>query len=458
VSNTNRLEVKAIYRGVVQGARYLGPGDSYLIGATKRAHAPVAAEHIDGDEFPLVQWSGGDFVVNVTGRMAGQLTAGDDLVPLSAWVEDHGTQFPVPAQGHVRVDCGQLSFVMAATEAPELVGRPPVVLKWNEQQYNVYAGLLVLVTTLVVFLIPPDVKALTHDHLGAELRFADFVIAPPESPPPPPGRGGSGANATTDKAGKSHAGPAGNMGDRKSKSSDARTAIAGPRDNPDPHLAKQLRDSEITSMGMLGVLKAAKGDVIASVFGQETALGSDPTSVLGNLMATSTGSAYGVGGIGVVGTGAGGAGEGQGTIGIGAYGLIGGYRNERAAGYGPAAASRLAGRRATAPDFIAGQPVVRGSLDKDIIRRIIRRHVNEVKFCYEQELARHQDLAGRIAVNFTIAPTGQVAAAVVQSTTMANVRVEGCLLGAVRRWEFPRPAGGGLVIATYPFNFVAAGH
>ena len=54
----------------------------------------------------------------------------------------------------------------------------------------------------------------------------------------------------------------------------------------------------------------------------------------------------------------------------------------------------------------AGQ--VRGNLDREIIRRIIRRHINEVRFCYEQQLAAHRELAGRMVVQFNIAPSGQV--------------------------------------------------
>ncbi|HEX7501397.1 MAG TPA: AgmX/PglI C-terminal domain-containing protein [Polyangia bacterium] len=44
-----------------------------------------------------------------------------------------------------------------------------------------------------------------------------------------------------------------------------------------------------------------------------------------------------------------------------------------------------------------------------------------------------------------------------QSSTVENVRVEGCVVQAVRRWEFPRPVGGGIVIVSYPFNFTAGG-
>ena len=96
---------------------------------------------------------------------------------------------------------------------------------------------------------------------------------------------------------------------------------------------------------------------------------------------------------------------------------------------------------------------VDGSVDKEIIRRIIRRHINEAKWCYEQELAKKPDLAGRIMVQFTIAASGQVIASVLQNSTMQNDRVESCTVEAVRRWQFPKPIGGGIVIVSYPFVF-----
>ena len=104
-----------------------------------------------------------------------------------------------------------------------------------------------------------------------------------------------------------------------------------------------------------------------------------------------------------------------------------------------------------------GQANVRGSLDKEIIRRIIRRHINESKYCYEQELTKKADLGGRVSVQFTIAATGQVVASVLQTSTMGSPRVEQCVVQAVRRWEFPKPLGGGLVIVSYPFAFTPAG-
>jgi TonB family protein len=205
------------------------------------------------------------------------------------------------------------------------------------------------------------------------------------------------------------------------------------------------------------VLKMAEGSHIASIFGRDTASGLDAENVLGGLIGNQIGEAYGVGGLGLVGTGAGGGGTGEGTIGLGNLGTIGkGGGGGNGSGYGRGAGG-LGGRRAKAPDVIPGQANVRGSLDKEIIRRIIRRHINEVKYCYEQELTRKADLGGRVSVQFTIAATGQVVASVLQNSTMGNARVENCVVQAVRRWEFPKPLGGGIVIVTYPFAFTPAG-
>ncbi|HEY7372738.1 MAG TPA: TonB family protein [Polyangia bacterium] len=102
------------------------------------------------------------------------------------------------------------------------------------------------------------------------------------------------------------------------------------------------------------------------------------------------------------------------------------------------------------PDPSLGVPGKAGDSNKEIIRTIIRRHINEVKSCYAAELSRHPALGGRIMVQFTIAASGQVIASVLQNSTMKNAHVETCAVEAVRRWQFPKPRGG-VVIISYPF-------
>jgi TonB family protein len=94
---------------------------------------------------------------------------------------------------------------------------------------------------------------------------------------------------------------------------------------------------------------------------------------------------------------------------------------------------------------------VKGALDSDIIRRIVRAHINEVRYCYNQGLVKDATLKGRIAIQFTISPTGNVAAAVVQESSLKDNAVGQCIAKAVKRWKFPKPQGEGNVVVTYPF-------
>lgn len=93
----------------------------------------------------------------------------------------------------------------------------------------------------------------------------------------------------------------------------------------------------------------------------------------------------------------------------------------------------------------------RGALDKDIIRRVVRQHLAEVRTCYETGLQRDPALKGRASIQFTIAPTGEVAAAVVADNTLKDATVGECIAAAVKTWKFPAPEGGGNVVVTYPF-------
>ena len=249
--------------------------------------------------------------------------------------------------------------------------------------------------------------------------------------------------------GRRHKGEEGKMGKTTSANKEGLYGLKGPKDNPDPRLAEEMARNAAT----LGVLRPSEASGMASIFGRDTALGQGNSDVLGGLIGNQIGEAYGVGGLGLVGTGSGGGGTGEGTIGLGNLGTIGkggGGSTSNGSGHGRGAGV-LGGRRARAPDVIAGIANVRGSLDGEIIRRIIRRHVNEVRYCYEQELTKKPDLGGRIMVQFTIAASGQVIASVLQNSTMGNARVENCTVQAVRRWEFPKPLGGGIVIVSYPF-------
>lgn len=96
------------------------------------------------------------------------------------------------------------------------------------------------------------------------------------------------------------------------------------------------------------------------------------------------------------------------------------------------------------------EATVEGAIDADIVGRIVRAHINEVRWCYREVLAKKPELAGRLTVRFTIASTGKVSEAEVSGSTADDEGVGACVAKAIKRWKFPKPAGGGSVVVSYP--------
>jgi len=102
------------------------------------------------------------------------------------------------------------------------------------------------------------------------------------------------------------------------------------------------------------------------------------------------------------------------------------------------------------PTVRTGTAEVRGALSSEVVRHVVLRHLNEVRFCYEQQLAQRPDLAGRVSVRFIVAASGAVQSAAIADSTLSNAAAEACIVSAFRRWTFPAPDGGGVVVVTYP--------
>jgi hypothetical protein len=204
--------------------------------------------------------------------------------------------------------------------------------------------------------------------------------------------------------------------------------------------------------------KPGDGHYLASPHGGPFAVGNDDEDVWGGLSGTEVGEAYGAGGLGLVGTGRGGGGTGEGTIGLGDTGLIGkGGGGGTGSGYGRGAGAGFGGRGAAVPQVRQAKAEVNGNLDKDIVRRIVRAHINEVRSCYNAGLTKDPALGGRVEVQFVIADTGKVSSSVVGSTTLGDPDVGKCIALAVKRWTFPKPQGGGEVQVMYPFILESGG-
>ncbi|SEM15265.1 TonB family C-terminal domain-containing protein [Stigmatella aurantiaca] len=239
----------------------------------------------------------------------------------------------------------------------------------------------------------------------------------------------------------------GKFGKEEAKKAEADPSKAG---TPVVDKTKKEKDRQVVGqVGLLGAFKGLKGGA-SDVFGPG-GLGTGINNALGGLKTgAGMGDAQGVGGLGSRGTGSGGGGK---ALGIGGLGTQGGGR-----GTGGTGGIDLSGKGRGTTKVVPGKTTVIGGLDKDVIAKVIRRHQNEIKYCYETELNKNPSLAGKVAVAFTIDPAGAVAEANVAETTLGNATAENCMLSRIRRWKFPEPKGGGVVAVTYPWLFSPSGN
>ncbi len=121
------------------------------------------------------------------------------------------------------------------------------------------------------------------------------------------------------------------------------------------------------------------------------------------------------------------------------------------------AASKIKFKGGGEPVVYTGTYSVSGELDRETVRRYIQTKMDQVRWCYQQEVQKNPDLAGQVKIEWIILPTGKVTAVKVGTTSLGSTAVEQCLVSRVATWQFPSPKGGGTVKVSYPFIFRVSG-
>ncbi|MGE0404307.1 MAG: AgmX/PglI C-terminal domain-containing protein [Kofleriaceae bacterium] len=95
-----------------------------------------------------------------------------------------------------------------------------------------------------------------------------------------------------------------------------------------------------------------------------------------------------------------------------------------------------------------------GELDKEIIRRYIRRKLPAITGCYDKQLLVDGTFSGAVKTSFVIDPMGHT-----RDITAAGMHPEvaSCIAGVISTIQFPRSNGGGSTRVHYPFSFFIAG-
>ncbi|MFH1808453.1 MAG: AgmX/PglI C-terminal domain-containing protein [Pseudomonadota bacterium] len=449
VSKANRvLEVAVMWDGRLLDVRHYNEPKLVTMGESKKADIFVVSEGLPSNEFPLIRFSDGEYVLTYFDGLDGAILRDGTSVPLGALkgqpddTFSKSYQFPLPLESLTTIDYGGLTLQLRFVQKPGIIPGGP----FQEINYNWLNVFLVSLFLHVGFfattaLYPYDTTSLEEDLFSSPNRFAQFILNPPEKE-----KNSLLSKLMKQKEGESsakHAGADGKAGKQDAKDTGKR--MASKAEKPTNEMVVQNKLNQLFGKG-------GGSEGVSSVFGG--GLGGELVGALGGVTGAQIGDSYGFGGLGLRGHGPGGGGSSTTTFGVGSIGTRG--RGGGSSGYGSGSGG-LGGKSDRNVAISQGTPVIMGSLDKEIIRRVIKENIAQIRYCYERELARSPGLYGKIMVKFIIAGTGQVSNAQVIESTMKNPEVESCISNKVRGWRFPKPKGGGIVIVSYPFIFKQSG-
>ena len=96
-----------------------------------------------------------------------------------------------------------------------------------------------------------------------------------------------------------------------------------------------------------------------------------------------------------------------------------------------------------------------GVFDPRIVASAVRRRIRSIRICYEHEISRHPDLAGKLTVRFTIQEAGNVSNVRTLENRTGSLGLAECVGRNLRSMRFNPGPDGGEVSFTFPFVFAA---
>lgn len=459
-SGGDTLEVAMLWADHVLSVNSYGSPRTVMIGPNENNDFIVDESQIAQNErFPLVSYEANSYAVVFFPEMTGVIQDQDNHYTLQEAIEQNiatqsmtvsgAYEMRLGARTSARIDVGETTFLVHFTDMPVVIGGG-VAMDTAPLPYIAISAVAHILFILLVLNIPSDADSLDLDGFSAEDRFVEMLMKPEQEEEEEPDWLGAGDE---EQEAAKHKGEEGQAGEEDAPDEEKKMAIEGPPDNQD----LEIKKAEDTKVAMnAGVMKVFNSNQVSSMWGSgNESIGSDAVHAIGSLdKGGEVGTAKGFGGLGVRGSGRGGGGVSERGIGMANVGTAGrgGGGGGGGTGYGKGA-SNLGEKDDKLPTIVPGKPKITGSLDKEIIRRVVRKHRRELTNCYQMELQKNKTLAGQVKVKFTIAGTGSVIAAVVSSSTLKNRTVESCITRKIQRWIFPEPKGGGIVVVNYPFNF-----
>lgn len=398
-----------------------------------------------GNEHNLISWQGNQYVADVASDWGGFALVDDQRMSFDELVEQgkatrggKGYQIPVDDDIKLVITVRETTFVAHMVRQSRKVGGGLVALltltllaeAFFLGILSLFAFIGLLFALLVLFLPkPPD-----SDFMKLDERFIDMMLEKQEKEeekkdkkPLADPDAGEGAKAKREE---------GKVGKKDAKMEKA-------KGNKVEMQKSQIDKQVAEDAGVLGALR--DGGMMDGMGG---AVDAEMLGGIGGLIGAK-GVQVGSGGLGSRGSGLGGGGTADGLGGLGTKGMGSG-----ASGYGRGGGN-FGAKGEGAIGAVGGDPIILGALDRALIDAVIKRHMNQIRYCYQRELTKNPGLKGKLVIKFVIAKDGSVSSANTKSSSLNNASAENCVVSRFLRMQFPEPKGGGIVIVSYPFIFSA---
>ncbi|MBN1654663.1 MAG: TonB family protein [Deltaproteobacteria bacterium] len=451
---------KVLRIGLIQGGkiieeRIIRKRESVTVGSSEKNHFVIHSEGVPS-RFELFQLVGDAYILNFTENMKGRvgLPGGVhdlDRMRSSGTARNAGSYWQVKLSDKSRgkVNIGATTLLFQFVIPPPVQPRPqlPAAVRgglvgnidWVFTAFVVFTFMSMF--SFLVYLENADWPIETGLAAVPE-DFARFIF---EEPPPPQevvetettveGEG----EATSEEPSKGTA-----TGKSRGSGGDGMSADERARAIADKSARIAAEASQAAEALIVGALSSEAGGALADVLAGGAVIGNAEEIMA---QASGVGVAQRAGG-GTLRERAGG-GTGSGEKGLGSLAVAKGASTTVSEG-GTVTERKIKGKTNVGSGGDIGGT---GDFDSSVVVRTIKTRLSAIQLCYERELRRNPTIAGKVTVQFSIQPRGNVTDVSITANTTGDSAVAKCVSDAISRFRFNPGPEGGSVTYSYPFVF-----
>lgn len=93
---------------------------------------------------------------------------------------------------------------------------------------------------------------------------------------------------------------------------------------------------------------------------------------------------------------------------------------------------------------------IEGGMSREMVKRIIDQHMEEIVYLYEMALRSNPNIMGRIVFEWKILMSGRVGEIRIVASSVNSNELHDGMKAAIKSWQFPKPVGTEVVVS-YPF-------